>query len=72
MLSTITGIRDLCKKCCERHHHSNKEELCGCDQAIEDFHGNVKEVEMHVKRAKVLREKTKSTTQLVSLTLYSV
>ncbi|KAH0558401.1 hypothetical protein GP486_004941 [Trichoglossum hirsutum] len=55
-LSTITGIRDLCNKCCEKHH-SAEEEVCECDQVIEDFNGYVKEVETHIERAKALRER---------------
>src|SRR5579862_4448102 len=69
MLSTIAGIRDLCKKCCERHRNK-REEMCGCDQIIEEFDEHVREVETHVKRAEALREKAKSTTQVVSFIPY--
>jgi hypothetical protein len=69
ILSTTADIRDLCKKCCERHHNK-QEEMCGCDQIIEEFDEHVREVKMHVKRAEALRERAKSTTQLVSFIPY--
>ena len=68
MLSTIAGIRDLCKKYCERHH-SEEGERCSCDQIIEELDGRVGEANTHVKRAKALRERAKSTTRLVGFIL---
>ncbi len=65
MLSTIIRLCDQCKKYCERHC-KNGEGKCDCDQIIEAFDEYVKEVEMHVERAKALRERSKSTSQLVS------
>ena len=67
-LSTIIRMRGQCKKCCERHCKKG-EGKCDCDQIIEEFDEHVKEVEMHVGRARVLRERAKSIAQLVSLCL---
>jgi len=66
MQSTVMGIRDLCKKCCARHHNK-EEEMCGCDYAIEEFDEHVKEIETCIRRAEALRERARSTAQLVSL-----
>lgn len=71
MLDTITGIRELCKKCCERYCGEG-DEKSDYDQIIEEFDENVKEVGMHVKRAEALRERANSTAQLVSFGLISL
>jgi hypothetical protein len=63
MLTTISRIHDACKRCCERH--CSKEEKCDCDIIAEEFDEHIKEIEMHNKRAEVLGESAKRTTQLV-------
>lgn len=65
MLNTVIRLCDQCKKCCERHCKKG-EGKCDCEQIIEEFDEYVKEVEMHAERAKILRERSKSTSQLVS------
>lgn len=66
MLNTVVGIREQCKKCCQRYCKEEREGDCDCDQVIEELDEHVKEVEMHVKRVQLLRERAKSTAQLVS------
>jgi hypothetical protein len=43
---------------------------CNCDQILDEFNEHVREVEGHVKRAEVLKERARSTAQLVSFTFY--
>ncbi|EON60848.1 CMGC/CDK protein kinase [Coniosporium apollinis CBS 100218] len=64
MLNTIVGIREHCRKCCERYCREERKGDCDCDQIVEEFDEHVKEVDLHVRRVKLLRERAKSTTQL--------
>jgi len=65
LLSTITGIRSECYECC-RIHCSSQEENCDCDRALRQFDEYIKEIENYVQRAVILRDKAKSTAQLLS------
>jgi hypothetical protein len=65
LLCNIIGIREQCRKWCDRHNGKRSFE-CDCDQILEEFDEYVKEVEGYVKRAEALKERAKSTTQLVS------
>lgn len=69
LLDNINGIRSQCQKWCQEHHSVDK---CDCAQMIAEFNEHVREAEGNVKRADALREKAKSTTQLVSFVLYFV
>lgn len=64
------GIREQCRKWCKKYHWQIQN--CNCEQILEEFDEHVKEVEGHVKRAEALKERARSTTQLVSLYLYPV
>lgn len=70
LLSTIIGIRDQCKKYCERHH-GNKEFVCDCNQIIDEFDEHAGEAEGYVERAKALKARAKSSAQLVSFATLS-
>jgi hypothetical protein len=69
MLYNIMGIREQCRKWCERHHR-NRNHNCDCDQILEEFDEYFKEVEGYIKRAEALKERAKSTAQLVSFMPY--
>jgi hypothetical protein len=67
LLGTVIGIGEQCRKWCIRHHKSMQK--CDCAQMLEYFDDHAREVEGHVKRAEALRERAKSTAQLVSFIL---
>lgn len=64
-LSTVVRIREQCQTCCNINC-SNKEKKCNCNQGLQQFFEYIKELELYVMRADVLRDKAKCTTQLVS------
>jgi hypothetical protein len=68
LLGNITGVRELCRRDCEEHHLL----LYGrakydCAQIIAEIDEHIQETEYHFKRAEALKEKCKSTAQLVCL-----
>lgn len=50
-------------------HHEKSLQKCDCSQILEEFDEHVKEVDGHVKRAEALKERAKSTAQLVRIAL---
>jgi hypothetical protein len=66
LLENIVGVRAECEKHCERHRR-NGTECCDCAVINAEFDEHIREAECFVKRADALREKAKSTAQLVSL-----
>lgn len=67
MLNTIARIRKNCRGSCTIYHV--EEDKCGCERIIEEFGEYTQEIEMHIERAHSLRERVRSTIQLVSFDL---
>ncbi|KAL1642203.1 hypothetical protein SLS58_005543 [Diplodia intermedia] len=64
--STIEGIRKYCQKCCEMSCQKTGLGNCICASAIDEFDGYIKEVELCLERASILKERVFSTAQLLS------
>ncbi|KKY25397.1 hypothetical protein UCDDS831_g02072 [Diplodia seriata] len=64
--STIEGIRKYCQKCCETSCQKTGSGNCICASAIDEFDGYIKEVELCLERASILKERVFSTAQLLS------
>ena len=67
LLANIIGVRELCRQDCKEHHLLNMRSKCDCVQIIAELDEHVREAECHIKRAEALKEKSKSTVQLVCL-----
>ncbi|OCK74722.1 hypothetical protein K432DRAFT_363217 [Lepidopterella palustris CBS 459.81] len=66
MLNTVTGICDQYRKNCRQSCRETGGDECFCAAIIEELDQHVREVELYVKRAQSLKDKVKSTTQLLS------
>jgi hypothetical protein len=64
--STVVDIRDQCWKFGQKKNDISEEEQSDLQLTIEELIEDIKEIQMLTKRADLLREKAKSTTQLVS------
>ena len=64
MLNSVTGIRTQCYRCCQEQ--CKKSLKCHCGGILDELDLHVQEIELHIKRAKVLRGRASSTAQLVS------
>jgi hypothetical protein len=69
MLCNIIGIREQCRRWCEMNHGKRSHD---CDEGwiLAEFDEYVKEVEGYIKGADALKERAKSTAQLVSSVPY--
>ena len=63
-LSTVIRIREQCQMYCKIDCLNR--DKCNCDQNLHQFDEYIKELELYVMRADVLRDKAKCTTELVS------
>ena len=63
-LSTVIRIREQCQMYCKID--CSNTDKCNCDQNLHQFDEYIRELELYVMRADVLRDKAKCTTQLVS------
>ena len=68
MCNTITRIRDNCIRSCERLPITYEREQL--ELILDEFDEYVREAEMYVNRAKMLRDRAESTANLVRCDLY--
>ena len=66
MMSYIKGIRNSCERYCKKLC-SAKDSECDCIQVMDQLDLHIAEVELHIARAKILRDRAGATAQLVSL-----
>jgi hypothetical protein len=68
ILDSITGVRDQCMAALISPDHGDEEKY-GVEAILGELNEYIGEVKMHIERAKNLKDKAKSTAQLVSYTL---
>jgi len=64
----IIGVRDQCTEHLTSYRHSNEAQY-EIEAVLGELNEYVREVTMHIERAKILKDKAKSTAQLVRLDL---
>ena len=65
LLETTLCIREHCQTLCGQEC-AKEYESCDCEEILQLFNGHVNELELLCSRARVLKDKAKSTAQLVS------
>jgi hypothetical protein len=66
MITDIKGVRMNCEQCCQKICIA-KDGKCDCIEILHELDLHITEVELHIKRAKVLRGQAEATAKLVSL-----